>query len=123
MFRIRYLRPTTGTVLANPKKLTPSPCFQRSIRHQAFETQFDQDELAEAREWHQSFDVESIPEGNTTFSRSSGPGGQHVNKLVFSVLLGRKLRLGHVDSHQDGNQSNHYVAGEEAPGNSTPDPP
>ncbi|KAL2117459.1 hypothetical protein VTJ04DRAFT_7119 [Mycothermus thermophilus] len=36
--------------------------------------------LAEARKWHQSFKLSSIPEGKTTYSRSSGPGGQNVNK-------------------------------------------
>jgi peptidyl-tRNA hydrolase ICT1 len=55
------------------------------VRHQAFDATFDQDQLAEARKWHQSFQVSSLPEGNTSFSRSSGPGGQHVNKFVFSV--------------------------------------
>lgn len=57
--------------------------FQRSVRHQAFDANLDQDQLAEARKWHQSFQLANIPAGNTTFSRSSGPGGQHVNKFVF----------------------------------------
>jgi hypothetical protein len=39
--------------------------------------------LAEARKWHQTFKLSSIPEGKTTYSRSSGPGGQHVNKCVI----------------------------------------
>ncbi|KAL2139035.1 hypothetical protein VTI28DRAFT_5873 [Corynascus sepedonium] len=48
--------------------------------HQAFDALFDQEQLAEARTWHKSFQLSSLPEGNTSFSRSSGPGGQHVNK-------------------------------------------
>ena len=56
--------------------------FQRSVRHQAFDANLDQDQLAEARKWHQSFQLTSIPAGSTSFSRSSGPGGQHVNKFV-----------------------------------------
>ncbi|KAK0649432.1 hypothetical protein B0T16DRAFT_410071 [Cercophora newfieldiana] len=57
-------------------------CWQQRlpIRHQAFEAGFDKEQLDEARKWHKSFKPESLPEGNTTFSRSSGPGGQHVNK-------------------------------------------
>ncbi|KAH6653171.1 hypothetical protein BKA67DRAFT_310489 [Truncatella angustata] len=51
-----------------------------SIRNQAFDAAFDQDDLAEARKWHTSFDEHDLPKGQTSFSRSSGPGGQHVNK-------------------------------------------
>ncbi|KAL2268375.1 hypothetical protein VTJ83DRAFT_3221 [Remersonia thermophila] len=53
---------------------------RRSVRHQAFEASFDPEQLAEARKWHRSFNISSLPEGTTSFSRSSGPGGQHVNK-------------------------------------------
>jgi hypothetical protein len=73
-----------------PWSIWPAPglAFRRSVRHQAFDASFDQDELAEARKWHQSFQPVSLPEGNTSFSRSSGPGGQHVNKFVDSSLSG-----------------------------------
>lgn len=60
----------------------PVPVSQRSVRHQAFDALFDQDQLAEARKWHQSFQLSNLPQGTTTYSRSSGPGGQHVNKCV-----------------------------------------
>lgn len=52
----------------------------RTIRNQAFDAAFDQDDLAEARKWHSTFNEKDLPSGQTTFSRSSGPGGQHVNK-------------------------------------------
>ncbi|KAK8140084.1 hypothetical protein PG984_000150 [Apiospora sp. TS-2023a] len=52
----------------------------RSVRHQAFDANFDQDELEEARNWYASFNPSSLPKGQTSYSRSSGPGGQHVNK-------------------------------------------
>ncbi|KAI0179690.1 peptidyl-tRNA hydrolase domain-containing protein [Hypoxylon sp. FL1284] len=52
----------------------------RAVRYQAYDSGFDQDELAEARKWHVSFDEKALPKGQTTYSRSSGPGGQHVNK-------------------------------------------
>src|SRR5690349_20566819 len=54
----------------------------RTIQHQAFDDAFDQDELSEARKWREAFQQSSIPKGQTVFSRSSGPGGQHVNKSV-----------------------------------------
>ncbi|KAK4203500.1 hypothetical protein QBC40DRAFT_262347 [Triangularia verruculosa] len=60
-------------------RLVSAP-VSRFIRHQAFDASFDDEELSEARKWHQSFKIDNLPEGNTSFARSSGPGGQHVNK-------------------------------------------
>jgi hypothetical protein len=60
----------------------------RAIRHQAFEAAYNQEDLSEARTWRKTFDLGRLPKGNTTYSRSSGPGGQHVNK---SVCLNRTL--------------------------------
>ncbi|GJN71318.1 hypothetical protein PLIIFM63780_006351 [Purpureocillium lilacinum] len=54
--------------------------FVRYKRYSAFDSHLDQDALAEARSWYQSFDASQLPKGNTTYARSSGPGGQHVNK-------------------------------------------
>ncbi|KAH8668866.1 peptidyl-tRNA hydrolase domain-containing protein [Xylariales sp. PMI_506] len=54
--------------------------FVRTARYQAFDATFDPEELAEARKWYSSFREDSLPKGQITFSRSSGPGGQHVNK-------------------------------------------
>ncbi|OTA53221.1 hypothetical protein K449DRAFT_390522 [Hypoxylon sp. EC38] len=54
--------------------------FVRPAQHQAYEAAFDQNDLAEARRWHTSFNENSLPRGQTSYSRSSGPGGQHVNK-------------------------------------------
>ena len=58
--------------------LARARCFQ----NKAYDAQFDQEELAEARKWRATFKEESLPKGQTTYSRSSGPGGQHVNKSV-----------------------------------------
>ncbi|KAI1139374.1 hypothetical protein F5Y05DRAFT_381755 [Hypoxylon sp. FL0543] len=52
----------------------------RSVQYRAFEAAFEEDDLAEARKWHSSFNQDSLPKGQTSYSRSSGPGGQHVNK-------------------------------------------
>ncbi|KAI0122680.1 hypothetical protein F4814DRAFT_409576 [Daldinia grandis] len=55
-------------------------CPVRTIQHRAYDAAFDQDDLTEARTWHASFTESSLPKGQTSYSRSSGPGGQHVNK-------------------------------------------
>lgn len=52
----------------------------RSKRYDAFDADLDPELLAEAREWRKGFGEGQLPEGATTFARSSGPGGQHVNK-------------------------------------------
>ncbi|KAK7755436.1 hypothetical protein SLS62_002664 [Diatrype stigma] len=52
----------------------------RPFQNKAYERDFDPNELAEARKWRDSFDESSLPKGQTSYSRSSGPGGQHVNK-------------------------------------------
>ncbi|ODA76047.1 hypothetical protein RJ55_08329 [Drechmeria coniospora] len=58
----------------------------RFKRYEAFDSQFDQDALAEARAWHQKFQQCHLPKGNMTFARSSGPGGQHVNKTETKAI-------------------------------------
>jgi hypothetical protein len=56
------------------------PTFVRYARYQAYESGLDPEELSSARTWFANFRESSLPRGNTTFSRSSGAGGQHVNK-------------------------------------------
>ncbi|KAH9905897.1 hypothetical protein F4778DRAFT_779285 [Xylariomycetidae sp. FL2044] len=53
---------------------------RRSARKFAYGGELDPDDLAEARKWRISFTKDSLPKGKSSFSRSSGPGGQHVNK-------------------------------------------
>lgn len=66
----------------------PLPVLRhRTFQTQAYEASFDQDELQEARKWRAAFAESQLPLGETTYSRSSGPGGQHVNKCVESVPL------------------------------------
>lgn len=67
--------------LALPSAIELAP-WKRFARYQAFDASFDPDELAEARRWRQAFSEDSLPKGTTIFARSSGPGGQHVNKSV-----------------------------------------
>ncbi|CAG7557275.1 unnamed protein product [Fusarium equiseti] len=60
--------------------VTPFAPRFNSNRYKAFDADFDQESLVEARTWYDSFHESLLPKGNTTYSRSSGPGGQHVNK-------------------------------------------
>ncbi|KAI5790731.1 peptidyl-tRNA hydrolase domain-containing protein [Peziza echinospora] len=49
----------------------------------------DEEDIAEARKWLKEFTVDSIPKQfyETTYSRSSGPGGQNVNKVSSKATL------------------------------------
>ncbi|KAJ4163926.1 hypothetical protein LMH87_005626 [Akanthomyces muscarius] len=58
----------------------------RSKRYSAFEADLDQDALTAARKWHASFNASQLPSGSTTYARSSGPGGQHVNKTETKAI-------------------------------------
>ncbi|KAI0160147.1 hypothetical protein GGR57DRAFT_499561 [Xylariaceae sp. FL1272] len=71
---------TRGANLAQWPALASSAVQVRALRHQAHDALLDPDDLEEARKWRASFRDDSLPKGHTTFSRSSGPGGQHVNK-------------------------------------------
>ncbi len=50
-------------------------------RYSAFDSGFDPADVAAARQWREQFaSADAVPRGTTTYARSSGPGGQHVNK-------------------------------------------
>jgi peptidyl-tRNA hydrolase ICT1 len=57
----------------------------------------DQDALAAARSWYQTFTEAQLPSGSTTYARSSGPGGQHVNKSVRFTTTSPAARWPPVD--------------------------
>lgn len=80
----RIFLPRIALLLTHPVRQIPSgwplATQPRSLRHQAYESGFDEEKLQEARKWHKTFQLASLPEGDTAFSRASGPGGQHVNK-------------------------------------------
>jgi peptidyl-tRNA hydrolase ICT1 len=65
-----------------PSQVTVTPFAPRFKRYQAFDADLDKDALTAARSWYESFNASQLPKGNTTYARSSGPGGQHVNKYV-----------------------------------------
>ncbi|KAF4511988.1 hypothetical protein G6O67_001179 [Ophiocordyceps sinensis] len=79
--RVSRVAPFTRLTLAKCRLITA-----RSKRYQAFDAQFDQEALAEARSWYQKFDASHLPRGSTTYARSSGPGGQHVNKTETKAI-------------------------------------
>ncbi|KAI1187515.1 peptidyl-tRNA hydrolase domain-containing protein [Nemania serpens] len=74
----RFLGGTTRMALT--PSLAPSLVLLRTVRYQAHDALLDKDDLDEARKWYTSLNEDSIPQAQTTYSRSSGPGGQHVNK-------------------------------------------
>lgn len=95
MYRLRY----PHSILQYQHRLCAlSPVLRRFVRYRAFEDGFDQEALNEARTWLKSFQPTTLPQGSTTFSRSSGPGGQHVNKCVLRFILAHCIRM--VDSYR-----------------------
>ncbi|PHH52902.1 Calcium/calmodulin-dependent protein kinase type I [Ceratocystis fimbriata CBS 114723] len=58
----------------------------RYVRYKAFTADFDPADLQEAREWARKVTHETLPRGNIVFARSSGPGGQHVNKTESKAI-------------------------------------
>lgn len=79
---VRALFPS-ATSRTLPISTSSRPLLSHAVRRahfKAFDAQIDADDLAEARKWHGSFDGSGLPRGTTAFARSSGPGGQHVNK-------------------------------------------
>lgn len=71
--------------LAPPSPIQLAP-WKRFARFSAFDASFDQEELSEARQWRDKVNADSLPKGATVYARSSGPGGQHVNKFVLFIL-------------------------------------
>ncbi|KIH89048.1 peptidyl-tRNA hydrolase ICT1 [Sporothrix brasiliensis 5110] len=63
-----------------PRNFATTIARRASDRYAAFDSGFNPDDLQAARQWRQALTQDALPQGNTTFSRSSGPGGQHVNK-------------------------------------------
>ncbi|KAI6370462.1 hypothetical protein MCOR25_004200 [Pyricularia grisea] len=76
MFRLQAL---TRTVLKLTHPTRPL-VLKRPFRRGANNVELDPIALNEARDWKKSATVNILPLGQTVYSRSSGPGGQHVNK-------------------------------------------
>ncbi|TLD06687.1 uncharacterized protein PgNI_08342 [Pyricularia grisea] len=82
MFRLQAL---TRTVLKLTHPTRPL-VLKRPFRRGANNVELDPIALNEARDWKKSATVNILPLGQTVYSRSSGPGGQHVNKCVYCAL-------------------------------------
>ena len=67
-----------------PQQLTwSSPIRQFTTRNGSFpEPAYSDEDYAAAREWAEKFKLDTLPRNlaRTRFDRSSGKGGQHVNK-------------------------------------------
>ncbi|KLU84728.1 hypothetical protein MAPG_03767 [Magnaporthiopsis poae ATCC 64411] len=77
----------TVLLLARPAPIPRPPTSARAITSKGGAGSrrrlgLDPDILEEARAWKASkaLTIAGLPKGDTTYSRSSGPGGQHVNK-------------------------------------------
>ncbi|KAL7919298.1 hypothetical protein ACQKWADRAFT_207527 [Trichoderma austrokoningii] len=80
---LSYLRRRAVLSAAAPRLPSQSIRFKR---YEAYDARLDQDAVAEARLWYNSFDASQLPRGSTTYARSSGPGGQHVNKTETKAI-------------------------------------
>ncbi|KAF4822230.1 hypothetical protein CGCTS75_v010850 [Colletotrichum tropicale] len=82
---------TIASLIQSTRPSIFRPLFQpihaiRWARFQVFEDSFDPEELKQARSWHKTFDGSQLPQGQTSYARSSGPGGQHVNKTESKAI-------------------------------------
>ncbi|KAG4434943.1 hypothetical protein IFR05_009584 [Cadophora sp. M221] len=105
---LQYLSPQLRGQLSLVQKYRPYSAQSGSESEAA--------DLDAAREWFQRFSKSTIPAkiGQTTYSRSSGPGGQKVNKTSSKATTVWPLYAlqGHVPKvlHQGLRGSNYYVA-------------
>ncbi|KAG6146647.1 hypothetical protein E4U28_000170 [Claviceps purpurea] len=110
---IRCARPFSSATRPSLSALK-NPFLIRLNRHEAFDAHLDKDALREARSWFQTFDPSKLPSGSTTYARSSGPGGQHVNKTETkaTTVYGVKelLSLLPKNMHSSIRTSRYYVA-------------
>ncbi|TLS24429.1 hypothetical protein PpBr36_08214 [Pyricularia pennisetigena] len=80
MFRPQAL---TRTVLKLTRPTRPL-VLKRPFRRGADSVELDPIALNEARDWKKSATVNILPPGQTSYSRSSGPGGQHRDPSCIS---------------------------------------
>ena len=101
-----------GGIGKNPllsQSLAPVRCL--AISRDAKEA-ISEDEHQEARNWLSGFSIDSVPKSacEVTFSRSSGPGGQNVNKYVNHEFM---LSTISAQSYKSKLQSNSSLACQE----------
>ncbi|KAF2459531.1 hypothetical protein BDY21DRAFT_282129 [Lineolata rhizophorae] len=74
----------------------------RALRHvssRVSRVQAGEDELAQARQWLAKFGKDTIPQSicEVSYSRSSGPGGQNVNKVNSKATM--RVKLDDLQTH------------------------
>jgi len=86
MLRVAVLRPRVASF--KPNNIITSFLRHVSFRPDQYEGTSEAD-LTAARQWLASFNSETIPRSicDVSFSRSSGPGGQNVNKYEMRALV------------------------------------
>ncbi|GME22000.1 peptidyl-tRNA hydrolase domain protein [Neofusicoccum parvum] len=83
----RHARPPAAAPPA--AALQPGLMHRRALASRPRPPSAPEEDLAAARRWLQTLDPETIPKSicDVSFSRSSGPGGQNVNKVSSKATL------------------------------------
>jgi peptidyl-tRNA hydrolase ICT1 len=81
----RLLAPPVRAHLAAPRLHCAPALSIAPLRRASGRGDVSEDELQQARRWLEQLHAETIPRsiGDLSFSRSSGPGGQNVNKYAW----------------------------------------
>ena len=71
------------------------PCLRHYSARRGAGSDADEADITTARQWLARLDPDTIPRSicDISFSRSSGPGGQNVNKFVWPAPLPTFLML------------------------------
>ncbi|PGG96310.1 hypothetical protein AJ79_09644 [Helicocarpus griseus UAMH5409] len=85
---LRFLSPRSKTAFSHPALLPTTCTRQLASRRHANPQELTDEELDAARTWLSQLTPRTIPRniGDISYSRSSGPGGQNVNKQVIIPL-------------------------------------
>ncbi|OMP85909.1 hypothetical protein BK809_0002121 [Diplodia seriata] len=116
------LLPVAAATVAPARRPVLQSLQSRSLASRRQPDAASEDDLAAARKWLQKLDPETIPKHicDVSFSRSSGPGGQNVNKYRVSskatlrVPLDALLPILPALLHQEIRSSRHYAANSNA---------
>ncbi|KAL1635431.1 hypothetical protein SLS58_010294 [Diplodia intermedia] len=114
------LLPVAATTVAPARRPVLQSLQSRPFASRRQPDAASEDDLAAARKWLQKLDPETIPKHicDVSFSRSSGPGGQNVNKVsskaTLRVPLDALLPILPTLLHQEIRSSRYYAANSNA---------
>ncbi|KAK7521537.1 peptidyl-tRNA hydrolase domain protein [Phyllosticta citriasiana] len=112
-------RPSLGSSTAGRFSAQPVPQLRRPLatrRNDSYGPPASEDEVKAARQWIEQLNPETIPRSmcDISFSRSSGPGGQNVNKVsskaTVRVPLGPLFKILPPLFHQEIRQCRYFAA-------------